>query len=102
MEWCMQMNLNPYFIDVSHPDFYSPSNLPTSLKNLINKKFDIYLYKEGIPTNIVNGIRGSLQNMNDTELNNIVWQKFLKNNKFLDDSRNQKFEETFPELNSLI
>ena len=39
----MEMDLNPYFIDVSHPDFYSPSNLPQSAKNLINKKFDIYL-----------------------------------------------------------
>ena len=102
VDWCIEMELNPYFIDVSHPDFYSPSNLPQSVKNSINKKFDIYLYKEHIPPHIVNGIKGSLQNMNDTELNDIVWQKFLKNNKFLDESRNQKFEETFPELNSLI
>jgi organic radical activating enzyme len=102
VDWCIEMNLNPYFIDVWYPDFYSPSNLPISVKNSINKKFHIYLYKEHIPPHIVSGIRGSLQNMNDTELNDIVWQKFLKNNKFLDDSRNQKFEETFPELNSLI
>jgi hypothetical protein len=102
MEWCMDMDLNPYFIDVWYPDFYSPSNLPQSAKNLINKKFDIYLYKEGIPPNIVNGINGSIQNMNNREMDNTIWEKFLKNNKFLDTSRNQSFEETFKELNSVI
>jgi MoaA/NifB/PqqE/SkfB family radical SAM enzyme len=102
VDWCIEMNLNPYFIDVSHPDFYSPSNLPTSAKNSINKKFDIYLYKEHIPPHIVDGIRGSLQNMNSTEFNDLVWYKFIKNNKFLDESRNQSFEKTFEELNSVI
>ena len=102
MEWCMEMDLNPYFIDVWYPDFYSPSNLPQSAKNLINKKFDIYLYKEGMPPNIVSGIKGSIQNMNNQEMSDLVWQKFLKNNKFLDTSRNQSFEETFKELNSVI
>ena len=96
------MDLNPYFIDVSHPDFYSPSNLPESAKNLINKKFHIYLYNEQIPSHIVNGIKGSLQNMNDNETKDFVWQKFLKNNKFLDESRKQSFEKTFEELNSVL
>jgi len=102
VDWCLSMDLNPYFIDVSHPDFYSPSNLPKSAKNLINKKFNIYLYNEEIPQHIVNGIKGSLQNMNDNEMKDFVWQKFLKNNKFLDESRKQSFEDTFKELNSVL
>ena len=102
VDWCLNMDLNPYFIDVWYPDFYSPSNLPQSAKNLINKKFNIYLYNEEIPQHIVNGIKGSLQNMNDNEMKDFVWQKFLKNNKFLDESRKQSFEDTFKELNSVI
>lgn len=102
IDWCLSMDLNPYFLDVSHPDFYSPSNLPQSAKNSINKKFDIYLYNEEIPSHIVSGIKGSLQNMNDNEMKDFVWQKFLKNNKFLDESRNQSFENTFKELNSVL
>ena len=102
VDWCLSIDLNPYFIDVSYPDFYSPSNLPKSAKNLINKKFNIYLYNEDIPHHIVNGIKGSLQNMNDNEMKDFVWQKFLKNNKFLDESRKQSFEDTFKELNSVL
>lgn len=102
VDWCLSLDLNPYFIDVWYPDFYSPSNLPQSAKNLINKKFDIYLYNEQIPSHIVNGIKGSLQNMNNNETKDFVWQKFLKNNKFLDESRKQSFEKTFEELNSVL
>ena len=35
-------------------------------------------------------------------MKDFVWQKFLKNNKFLDESRNQSFENTFKELNSVL
>lgn len=102
VDWCMGVNLNPYFIDVSHPDFYSPSNLPTSAKNLINKKFDIYLYNNTLPSSVIGGIKGSLENMNSKTVNDFIWKKFLLKNKILDDSRNQIFEDTFKELNSVI
>ena len=101
-DWCIDMNLLPYFIDVSYPDFYSPSNLTDSAKNHINKKLNIYINKEGIPESIRNGIQGSLKNMNSKNFNKELWEKFLKNNKFLDESRKQSFEDTFKELNSVL
>ena len=102
VDWCLSKNLNAYFIDVWYPDFYSPSNLPQSAKNSINKKFDIYLYNKDIPTSIVNGIKGSLENMNSKKVDELIWKKFLIKNNILDDSRNQSFVKTFKELNSVL
>ena len=102
IDWCLSMDLNPYFIDVSWPDFYAPSNLPIFVKNSINKKFDIYLYKNNIPSNIVNGIEGLLNSMNSKEFNKTLWTTFLIKNNLLDKSRNENFQKTFKELNELI
>jgi len=102
VDWCLSNNLNPYFIDVWYPDFYSPSNLPNDVKNSINKKINIYLYNTQIPSSVVSGITGSLQNMNSTKMNESTWDKFKIKNKFLDKSRNQSFESTFEELNLLL
>ncbi len=40
--------------------------------------------------------------MNNTKCNAESWNKFLRINKILDKSRNQSFENTFPELNKII
>jgi len=102
VDWCLDMNLNPYFLDVSHPDFYTPSNLPQSAKNLINKKFDIYLYKQELPSFILESIKGSLNNMNSKEYDMDLWFMFKKKNGILDSNRKQSFTNTFQELNSVI
>ena len=101
-DWSLKNNMNPYFIDVWYPDFYSPSNLPESAKNLINKKFDIYLYNNTLPPSVISGIKGSLENMNSKKVNDFIWKKFQIKNNILDDSRNQSFSDTFKELNSVI
>lgn len=101
-DWSLKNDMNPYFIDVWYPDFYSPSNLPDSAKNLINKKFDIYLYNNKLPSSVISGIKGSLENMNSKKVDDIIWKKFQIKNNILDDSRNQSFSNTFEELNSVI
>ena len=101
-DWCIDMKLEPYYIDVSYPDFYSPSNLPQSAKDFINNKLNIYLNTRDVPDSIRNGIIGCLNNMNSTDLKPHLWNSFLKNNKFLDESRKQSFEKTFEELNSVL
>ena len=40
--------------------------------------------------------------MNNTKCKREYWVKFLKINNILDESRNQSFENTFPELNKFI
>jgi organic radical activating enzyme len=102
VDWCLSLDIHPYFIDVSWPLFYAPSNLPTSVKNSINKKFDIYLYKENIPQNVSDGITGILNSMNSKNFSKNLWGTFLTKNDLLDTSRNQDFEKTFKELNILI
>ena len=102
LDWCIDNELSPYFIDVSWPDFYAPSNLPNSVKNSINKKFNIYLYKDTIPKNIFDGITGVLNSMNSQEFDRNLWDNFILKNKILDNSRNQSFSNTFNELNNLI
>ena len=102
MDWCQANNLKLFLIDVSRPEFYASYNLPQSVKNSINKKFDIYLYKTELPEFVRNSILGSLKNMNSRDFDMDLWFQFKKKNGILDKTRNQKFEETFPELNSLI
>tara|TARA_B110000858_G_C17796133_1_gene472469 strand:- start:1385 stop:2575 length:1191 start_codon:yes stop_codon:yes gene_type:complete len=102
VDWCLSLDIHPYFIDVSWPLFYAPSNLPTSVKNSINKKFDIYLYNENIPQNVSDGITGILNSMNSKNFSKNLWSTFLTKNDLLDTSRNQDFEKTFKELNILI
>ena len=76
-------------------------SLKTSGK-AINKKFDIYLYKENIPQNVSDGITGILNSMNSKNFSKNLWGTFLTKNDLLDTSRNQDFEKTFKELNILI
>ena len=102
VDWCQANNLKLFLIDVSRPEFYASYNLPQSVKNSINKKFDIYLYKTELPEFVRNSILGSLKNMNSRDFDMDLWFQFKKKNGILDKTRNQKFEETFPELNSLI
>lgn len=102
VDWCLDMKMNPYFIDVSWPDFYAPSNLPNAVKNTINKKFNIYLYNESIPPHVKDSMLGVLNSMNSKDFNRNLWDNFILKNKILDKSRNQSFLNTFSELNELI
>lgn len=102
VDWCKSKNLKLFLIDVSRPEFYASYNLPQSIKNSINKKFDIYLYKTELSEFVRNSILGSLKNMNSQEFNTDLWFQFKKKNGILDKTRNQQFSKTFPELNSLI
>jgi|13_taG_2_1085334.scaffolds.fasta_scaffold11253_3 MoaA/NifB/PqqE/SkfB family radical SAM enzyme len=102
VDWCISKNLTPFLIDVSRPEFYASYNLPQSAKNLINKKFDIYLYKQELPSFILESIKGSLNNMNSKEYDMDLWFMFKKKNGILDSNRKQSFTNTFQELNSVI
>jgi len=102
VNWCESKNLKLFLIDVSRPEFYASYNLPDNVKDSINKKFDIYLYKTQLPEFVVNSIMGSLRNMNGRDFDVDLWFQFKKKNGILDKTRNQQFSKTFPELNSLI
>lgn len=98
--WSNQRNIRIHVNMIHHPPYYSITNIPDEIKPMITdyivKSISLLngeSYSQGM--NIVNF-------MNNTKCKREYWVKFLKINNILDESRNQSFENTFPELNKFI
>lgn len=121
IEWCNQQqnfiwgivttvsNLNIYYLDsmlqtfdswgkqnvflniLENPTFYSITNLPDRMKNIITKKYEGNKRLE--PT---------VAYMNNHKGDNLIWKKFLFWTKNKDSYRQQNFHFTFPEFSSII
>lgn len=98
--WSKKRDIRIHVNMIHHPPYYNITNIPEELKPIVTKyivdsieTLDGESHSQGM--NIVNF-------MNNTKCNAESWNKFLRINKILDKSRNQSFENTFPELNKII
>ena len=121
VDWCNQQqnfiwgivstvsNLNIYYLDsmleifdswgkqnvflniLENPKFYSITNLPDKIKQIITKKY------EGNTR-----LESTVAYMNNQQGDDMIWDKFLFWTKNKDSYRKQDFHFTFPEFSSII
>ena len=82
---------NVFLNILENPAFYSITNLPDRMKEIITKKY------EGNKR-----LESTVAYMNHHKGDNLIWNKFLFWTKNKDSYRQQDFHFTFPEFSSII
>lgn len=100
-DWSIKRNIRVHSNFVHFPDYYCITNIPEDFKKEITNQLksswisekDKNIYKEHME--IINF-------MNSLPPKKELWSRFINVTKLLDKSRNQKFENSLPELNKII
>ena len=98
IKWIKRQNLSFHITSLIDPPYLQTTILPKNLKEIITKKYKDLLENNysSLLDHEVKCTIDSLRHMNSTDDSNFI-PKFKKWNEKLDESRNEKFIEIFPE-----
>jgi len=104
LRFCDSLNIFCGFNLVHEPDFLNILSMPRPARVLAAERLEAYIEADNPVTNTVNEIQPIINHLRSNEdmFNHDILKKFMLFTNDLDQSRNQSFANTFPELFALI